>query len=355
MDTSIGDRVAKLIPKGEQGRVAAAVGMQQDALSRALRGQRGFGAAELMRIADHFGEDLHYLIAGVPDPHRVQMVARHDYDQETGQRSVPGKDTDQPVLDDILLAYRQAPPAAVVQGFPADVEDVRARLGSGFVRAFVDRVEERLGIDVVRVGELSTAYSFLVEGRAVIAVPAVANWFWENWSIAHEVGHLVLGHHADPVTHARHEREAHAFAAELLMPAAVMRTWDWDEITCGELASRVWELGISTLALANRLESLRIVSPLAAEWKAETTQKLLRHHWAAGEAGDPITRRMDEAAQRRFPVALQAAHLDLIARGGIGKGTLAWMLGVSVESLEVEQPAAPEMSSSELLEALGVR
>lgn len=353
MDTSIGDRVARLIPKGEQGRVAAAVGMPQDALSRALRGQRGFGAAELMRIADHFGEDLHFLIAGVPDPHRVQLVARHDYDQVTGQRSVPGRDADRPVLDDIVLAYRQAPPPVVAQAFPADVEAVRDRLGSRFVRPLVDRVEERLGIDVVRVGELSTAYSFLVEGRSVIAVPAVANWFWENWSVAHEVGHLVLGHHADRVAHARHEREAHGFAAELLMPAVVMREWDWAEVTCAELASRVWGLGVSTLALANRLESLGIVSPRAAEWKTQSTQKLLRHHWVVDQAGDPITRRMDDAARRRFPVALQAAHLDLIARGGIGKGTLAWMLGVSAESLEVEQPDVPDMSTADLLAVLG--
>ncbi|MCV7043247.1 ImmA/IrrE family metallo-endopeptidase [Mycobacterium frederiksbergense] len=329
--------------------------MPQDALSRAIRGQRGFGAAELARIADHFGADLHYLIAGVPDPHRVQVVARHDYDQATGKRSVPGRDADQPVLDDIVLAYHQAPPAPAALLLPTDVEDARTKLGPGFVRPFLDRIQEQLDVDVVRIRELSTAYSFIVESRAVIAVPAVASWFWENWCLAHELGHLVLRHHADASTHDSHERSAHAFAAELLMPAADMRAKNWDAITPAELAARVWEMGVSTAALANRLDSLRIDSPLAQEWKCCTTQKLLRHHWVSTEAGDPITKRMEDAAHRRFPVALQTSHLDLIAAGGIGKGTLAWMLGVPAESLEVEQPsAAQELSTTDLLDALGI-
>jgi len=82
--------------------------MTPDALSRAIHGQRGFGAAELMRIADHFDADLHTLISGEPDPRRPRLVARHDYDQSTRTRSIPGHSADRPILDDITLAYRQA-------------------------------------------------------------------------------------------------------------------------------------------------------------------------------------------------------------------------------------------------------
>ena len=355
MDTSIGERVAQLIPRGQQGVVAAAVRMQQDALSRALRGQRGFGAAELMRIADYFQEDLHFLISGEPDPQRITVVARHDYDQETGARSVPGRRADQSTLDDIALAYRQAPPPNVRAWTPpSDVTATRDQLGHDFVRPFIARLEDCLGIDVIRVAELSTAYSFIIDGRPVIAIPGGGNWFRENWSLAHELAHLVLGHHAAAETFKEHERTAHSFAAELLMPASELRSVDWSELAPGQLAERVWTMGVSTEALANRLQALGIDSPLVQEWKGRTTQKLLRHHWVPSEPGDPITERMDNAAVRRFPVALQTSHLNRIAQGDIDKGTLAWMLGVAVDSLEVEQPAAPaEMSSSELLDALG--
>lgn len=355
MDATIGKRVAALIPARGQAQVAAAVGMGADALSRALSGQRGFGAGELARIADYFGADLHELITGEPDPHRVKMVARHDYDQETGERSVPGRAADEPVLEDIVLAYRQAPPPPRPQWRPpADVAAARAALGAGFVRPFIDRIEERLGIDVVRVAELSTAYSFIVEDRAVIAVPAVASWFWENFSLAHELGHLVLQHHAAEATHQAHEAAAHAFAAELLMPAELLRSSSWADLDAGQLAARVWDLGVSTEALAIRLESLGIECAVAQEWRPRDrkTQKLLRRHWTPTEPGDPITRRMDDAAPRRFPVALQAAHQEQIAAGQIGKGTLAWMLGVAPDRLEVDEPERAEMSTADLAAAL---
>ncbi|HMS74532.1 MAG TPA: ImmA/IrrE family metallo-endopeptidase [Gordonia sp. (in: high G+C Gram-positive bacteria)] len=336
--------------------MAAAVGMTPDALSRAIHGQRGFGAAELMRIADHFDADLHTLISGEPDPRRPRLVARHDYDQSTRTRSIPGHSADRPILDDITLAYRQAL-LAPREGWsaPSDVEAARTQLGAGFVRPFVERIEERLGIEVVRVGELSTAYSFIVDGRPVIAIPATASWFRENWSIAHELGHLVLGHHANPETRDADERAAHGFAAELLLPAADMRSLDWQGVTPADLAAWIWDLGVSTEALANRLESLGIESPVVRDWSGYTTQRLLRHHWVPSEADDPITIRMDAAAVRRFPVALQTAHLDRIARGEVGKGILAWMLGVADDSLEVEEPTPrPGVSTSDLLDALGI-
>jgi hypothetical protein len=37
-------------------------------------------------------------------------------------------------------------------------------------------------------------------------------------------------------------------------------------------------------------------------------------------------------------VSLQHAHLEKIASGALGKGTLAWMLGIAADELEVEAP-----------------
>ncbi|WP_415853235.1 helix-turn-helix domain-containing protein [Sinomonas sp. G460-2] len=358
---SIGARVSALIPEDRtQKSVASEIGMAPDAFSRALRGERGFAAIELAKLADLLDADLHYLITGEPDPARAVFVARHDYDPATGRRTVPGADGDRQGLSYVDLAYRQADLTGLAPSIiPSSVEDARERLGGvDFVRPFIDRLEA-LGIDVVRLPGLSTAYSLLRFGRAVIVIQGSGNWFRENWSLAHELGHLVLGHSdpgPDTAVKDQNERNANAFAAELLLPAERMRSLDWLTVAPAELAGRVWDFGVSTDALAKRLNSLRITaSPVVGEWASETTQKLLRRHWVPTEDGDPITRRMDAASARRFPLALQDAHLSLIAQGRVRKDTLAWMLGVEADSLEVDEPAPkPTMSADELSAALGL-
>jgi Zn-dependent peptidase ImmA (M78 family) len=343
----VGGRVRGLIEQLEPARtqveIAREVELTPDALSRALSGQRAFSALELARLAELLDADIHWLITGQPDPRRLVVAARHDFDFDSGRRQVPGRSGDQSVLDDIGLAYHQAyrgEPPEVVRSLPEDIAKTRAALGSGFVRPFIDRLEDVLGVDVVRVRELSTSYCFTIAQRHVIAVVATGNWFRENWSLAHELAHLVKGH-LDAEQRADHEAEANAFAAELLLPAETLRSLDWSRVTAAEVAERVWEFGVSTDALARRLSWLDIqVSAEVFALLEQATQRLLRHHWVGRKSGsnDEITLRMDSAATRRFPVSLQHAHLEKIASGALGKGTLAWMLGIAADELEVEAP-----------------
>jgi Zn-dependent peptidase ImmA (M78 family) len=361
MADSIGDRVRALLPADRSHReIAASVGMTPDAFSRALNGQRGFSAIEIAKLADFLHEDVHYLITGQPDPLRLRMVARHGYNPETGRREVPGADLDKTILDDVALAYRQAVDANLpASTIPATVNEARDTLGDQFVRPFVDRLEDKFHVDVVRLADLSTSYSFTLSGRGVILVPADGNWFYQNWCLAHELGHLAR-RHTDPEAadgeRGRHEEAADAFAAELLLPADAMRSLPWGSVTGADLAALVWEWGISTKAVATRLRALGISPPgLVEEWRNQPTQRLLRQHWDHNENGDPVTRRMDDAATRRFPLPLQEAHLRLIAQGKLPKATLAWMLGVAETTLEVDEPTQPEpMSADALATALGL-
>lgn len=356
---TIGSRVGAAMHGAgmQQKELAQRVGMTPDALSRALRDQRGFAALELAAIAEELGADVHELITGTPDPHRLVFAARHAFDHGTGTRSVPGLEGDRAHLDDVRLAYAQVAPVREHLDLPSDVDEVRRLLHPDFVRTFVDRLEG-IEVDVVRIDGPSTTYSFLVEGRPVILLPESGNWFHENWSLAHELAHLALGHHEESpqsVLADAGEWEANAFAAELLLPAATLQQIDWAHVLPSEVAELVWTWGVSTDALSRRLKGLGVApSAEVSEVLTWTTQKLLRRHWAGATSGDPITRRMRDAGERRFPTWLQEAHLEKIAEGSVGKATLAWMLGVPEASLEVDEPpAADELSDDALAELIG--
>lgn len=339
----------------QQKQLAERVGMTPDALSRALSDQRGFAAVELAAIATELDADVHELITGAPDPHRLVLSARHSFDHEIGSRSVDGLDDDKARLADVRLAFAQAGAVRPGAVLPAEVEQVRRLLPEGFVRTFIDHLAE-IEVDVVRIEGLSTAYSLTVEDRPVILLPESGNWFHENWSLAHELGHLALGHEgviAGSSGFEAKEREANAFAAELLMPEARMREKAWGQLGPSDVAELVWDWGISTDALRRRLNALALEpSAEAKEPLTWTTQKLLRRHWTGAKVGDPITGRMVEAGERRFPAWLQEAHLEQIAEGAVGKGALAWMLGVPVEPLEVDEPEGATELSDDALAAL---
>jgi IrrE N-terminal-like domain len=155
-------------------------------------------------------------------------------------------------LADIALVYRQAySEPAKLPDWPKSPASVRAALGHGFIRQFADRLEKGLGIDVVRVAELST-----------------------------ELGHLTMGHHDDdlgPGDASQREAAANAFAAELLLPAAERKAVAWDVIGDHELAALVWEWGVSVDALCGRLCALLGYAPNnVARWAAHPTAPFVR-------------------------------------------------------------------------------
>jgi hypothetical protein len=331
---TIGDRalqrLKELSPPPKHRDVADSIGMTADAFSRALSGKRQFSSIELARLADQIDADLHWLITGELDPHGVSIAARHDFNRETGQRTTPTRRRDEKTLADIALVYRQAysEPAKLVD-WPKSPASVRAALGHGFISQFTDRLEKGLRVDVVRVAELST-----------------------------ELGHLTMGHHDDdlgPGDASQHEAAANAFAAELLLPAAELKAVAWDVIGDHELAALVWEWGVSVDALCGRLCALLGYAPNnVARWAAHPTQRLLRLHLRIESELDEITGRMDAASQRRFPLSVQEAHLERIASGAVSRATLAWMLGIDADSLDVDAPELPEANVDDLATALAV-
>lgn len=345
--SSIGDRVAaSMRERGMPQKVLAdRAQMTPDAMSRALRGQRGFAAVELADIARALDEDVYYLITGEPDPSQVTFAARHSFDQETKTRSVDGLEEDKNILVKIQAAYNLAGKFDATPELPADPAAFREVLGSGFVDRFTEGLEV-LGVDVVILSELNTAYSFTVMGRKIIAVNGSGNWFNENWSIAHELAHHALGHKdvrpgSDNVD--SFEARANSFAAKLLLPEASMGAFDWRSKFCNDLADFIWESGVSTNTVKVRLNTLSIVpSQEISEALELTTQGVLRKHWnnsREAQGPDKITDRMARASMRSFPTWLRSAHLQRIESGKLNKGHLAWMLGTNEAELEVPSAA----------------
>ncbi|MFI0779329.1 ImmA/IrrE family metallo-endopeptidase [Streptomyces sp. NPDC021212] len=85
-----------------------------------------------------------------------------------------------------------------------------------------------------------------------------------RFSVAHELGHLVM--HAGPGTPSEQEKQADAFAAEFLMPAADIRKAFSDGVNLARLAElkRVWRVSMS--ALLRRALTLNAIT----EWQYRT-------------------------------------------------------------------------------------
>lgn len=358
----------------KQTEIADGIGMTPDKFTRSLKGERAFSSSELARAAHLFDADIHYLITGEADPMRVVFAARHDFDPATYGYTNAGRDQDRVVRDGVFLAYRQANEwlQTSTEALPSTPAGVRELLGEGFARNLAHLVEERLGVDVVRLPGLTTDYSLTIADQRVILLNTEANWFRSNYSLAHELGHLCLGHHEEDATHANKgaEAAANAFAAELLLPARTMRAIDWASQTPDQVATFLWDAGVSTSALRNRLNYLGLTTTEEVSGKLnQNTQRFLNRHdipeartQPIGPANlglttvvDPIGARMQQAAERRIPARLVKALRDGIESGRLNTGTLAWLLEVDADTLEVDEPdQSTELSAVEAAALLGL-
>lgn len=201
----------------------------------------------------------------------------------------------------------------------------------------IERAEE-LGVDVIVMDLVGAGYSFILAGRPVIVVDSEGAWFRQNFTIAHELGHLLA--ESDCLGEVRgvndSERAANAFAAELLMPAATLRGTDWDAMNDGELAELVWQWGVSTIALRYRLENLEVPrSERIVDLLRLSTYELLADAWGNPRAVDLITERRARASRRRFPSELVEALRQAVASGRAPVESLRFVTGD-----EVTRPAA---------------
>lgn len=95
----------------QQGQIAEAVGLTPAQFSKSLSGNRSLSAVELASLATAFEVSLHWLLTGREDPMAIRVAARHDFDPANGGYHAPGHGSDEQLLNDVALLYRQAYPA----------------------------------------------------------------------------------------------------------------------------------------------------------------------------------------------------------------------------------------------------
>lgn len=355
MSTSIGDRVRESIPADvSQRRLAPEVGMTHDALSRAINGQRHFSAVELAKIAGRLGRDIHWLITGEHDPFRVRLAARHLW----AQGSVEQEEDDGKIVQRVVDAYRTAyddvghVPSSVAP-LPSNPVELRTRLADtdsgsadciGNVRFLADRIQDVLAVDIVRDPHLQTDYSFRIGEHAVMLLRSTTHWFRANWSIAHELGHLVLGHHVSGHPNAIDEEPANAFAAEFLLPAERIRANDWQHMSRSDFTLWLWNAGVSTAAMRTRFKELGIsISQDVHDAIQEPTPKLMRAYVGlirhqTRSHGDPIWERENATTGRRFPEHVVTTLTERVEAGRADPHLLAWVREVPVDDLYWPEP-----------------
>jgi Zn-dependent peptidase ImmA (M78 family)/transcriptional regulator with XRE-family HTH domain len=161
--------------------------------------------------------------------------------------------------------------------------------------------------------ETIDAFSAALHGRPMIVLSNKGNPMRQRFSVAHELGHLLLHPHPAPGSHV-HEREANTFAAEFLMPAAEIRdrlptpvdipalkeTADGYGVSVAALAYRGKDLGVysestlrRTMAALNRL-GWRTEEPVGSRYPGERPELLPRAAELAAEHGLPLPQLADK-------------------------------------------------------------
>jgi Zn-dependent peptidase ImmA (M78 family) len=197
-------------------------------------------------------------------------------------------------------------------------------LGPGPVVHLVRNLEAR-GIVVTRLPSVDSstidAFSSALHGRPTIALSDKGNPMRRRFSVAHELGHLLL--HPDPAPGSpAHERQANAFAAEFLMPADQVRSQLPARADVRALKEIADGYGVSVAALVYRGKDLGV-------YGESTIRRALATLTALGW-------RTDEPVSSDYPgerPALLRRAVDLAADHGLPPARLADRLHIGLPRL----------------------
>jgi hypothetical protein len=226
-------------------------------------------------------------------------------------------------------------------------------LGSDGFGDLFTLIQATLGIDVMSVSAEESAHGLTMldpsTGRIVIAVATTPHPMRQRSSVAHELGHVLLGHlelPEPPVPGQRSPQEiqADAFARHVLLPLESVR----ERIKPGavgerELSSLVQEFGVSAHIAAIQLRDASLIDDDAVQsLKGLSAHALsLRHGWLDQHAALARSSESPRAPQRLIARAVRG-----VQEGVLGISELARWYDRGVEELELELGATGDESES---------
>lgn len=183
------------------------------------------------------------------------------------------------------------------------------------------------------------AYSFRSAARPVIVLnPVKDDYYRQRFDVAHELGHLVMHHDAEPGGKTA-EAQANRFASEFLMPAAEIAQY-LPSSTAGKAWSHLAELkeywGLSFAALLFRARSLDIMSDVSYR---NAMIRMSQNGWRRAEPGRISTLEM--------PSMLPRAK-ELLRDSGIDASAFLSGSGFPVNLFELATSRTPSGTNSTL-------
>lgn len=302
-------RATRELIGASQGEIAEQVGITPSALSQLERNVSRPSARTLALLAQILDVSVD-AFARRPEPrHDLAPQFRHlrrtsKRDQRKAQRFVEATEAilrvlasrvDLPSPFEFTQSIDPEQPAEVVG---AEIERIaaatRTALGVGELEPLhhdLVRLLENGGIVIVRDPETDDdvdAYSAVENGRPIVVLAGGTAFTWDrdNFSLAHELGHLVMHRGTDHRPGTRTvERQAHRFAGAFLAPRDALTEELPDGLDWGAYLEFKLKWGLSMAALAHRAHDLRLIDDVQY---ARAMRQRSTYGWSRVEPGHDL-------------------------------------------------------------------
>ena len=346
----------------EHQQLAAVLGIDPSGLSRALSGQREFKSLEIALIADVFSVPVGTLLEEHPREHQdIRLAARRQPGQSPAVEQALARVQTLISVSDLIrpeqsvrkeffwLTDGSRTPWAQGEELAAQVRaqlSIRDGLLPADLTELASLLEAELDIDVALepLPQGLDGLSANSGGLRLALVNTSTAAPRRRWTLAHEVGHLVVGDSQQLLldenlfgSKSPDETRANAFAAAFLMPKSTLReSWEGRIVNIELVADLLAEFGVSLDALAFRLHNLGLVNApgrddIRAMWPAMSAQR---------------TQAAQERQGRRFPARLLTQAIEAYVIGELGVRPLSALLQIEPdEFLKMIEPDDQEAAA----------